>query len=213
MTAAADAVVYVVDDDEGVRRSLGRLLRAAGLNVQTFPSAKAFLEYTTPDCPCCLVLDLRMPGSSGLELQTALGEAQRTMPIIFITGHGNVPASVRAMKGGALDFLQKPFDDQELLDGVQRALAQSRQARAESAERTVVQRCVDTLTTRERQVLCLVVMGKLNKQIATELGAAEKTIKVHRGRVMKKMRAESVADLVRMAQKVNLGEPYQTKAQ
>ena len=212
----ADAVVYVVDDDEGVRRSLARLIRAVGLNVETFPSAKAFLEQPPFDGPSCLVLDLRLPGSSGLELQTALGEAQRTMPIIFITGHGDVPASVRAMKGGALDFLQKPFNDQELLDGVQRALARSRQARAEGAEQAVIQRCVDTLTARERQVLSLVVTGKLNKQIAIELGAAEKTIKVHRGRVMKKMQAESVADLVRMTQKVGLastpGGPYQTKA-
>jgi FixJ family two-component response regulator len=205
----SDGVVYVVDDDDAVRRSLARLIRSVGLTVETFPSAKAFLEHTLPDRPACLVLDLRLPGPSGLDLQAALGDTQRRMPIIFITGHGNVPASVRAMKGGALDFLQKPFNDQDLLDGVHRGLARSRAAWAEGAERALVQQRLDMLTTRERQVLVLVVAGKLNKQIAAELGAAEKTIKVHRGRVMKKMQAESVADLVRMTQKVEL---YQTKA-
>jgi FixJ family two-component response regulator len=205
----SDGVVYVVDDDDAVRRSLARLIRSVGLAVETFPSAKAFLEHTLPDRPACLVLDLRLPGPSGLDLQAALGDTQRRMPIIFITGHGNVPASVRAMKGGAIDFLQKPFNDQDLLDGVHRGLARSRAAWEEGAERAVVQGRLDMLTTRERQVLTLVVAGKLNKQIAAELGAAEKTIKVHRGRVMKKMQAESVADLVRMTQKVEL---YQTKA-
>jgi FixJ family two-component response regulator len=205
----SEAVVYVVDDDEAVRRSLARLIRSVGLAVETFPSAKAFLDHPLDDRPCCLVLDLRLPGPSGLDLQTALANAQRSLPIVFITGHGNVPASVRAMKAGALDFLQKPFHDQDLLDAVQRGLGRSRAARAEGAERAALQRRVDLLTTRERQVLTLVVTGKLNKQIAAELGAAEKTIKVHRGRVMKKMQAESVADLVRMTQKVDL---YQTKA-
>lgn len=207
----ADAVVYVVDDDESVRRSLARLLRSVGLNVETFPSGKAFLEHKLSDRPACLVLDLRLPGFSGLDLQTALGESQPTIPIIFITGHGNVPASVRAMKGGALDFLEKPFSNQELLDSVQRGLARSRRARAEAAEQAAIQRRLDTLTARERQVLSLVVRGSLNKQIAAELGAAEKTIKVHRGRMMKKMDAGSVADLVRMTQKVGL-EAHQTKA-
>jgi FixJ family two-component response regulator len=205
----SDGVVYVVDDDDAVRRSLARLIRSVGLTVETFPSAKAFLEHRPPDRPACLVLDLRLPGPSGLDLQAALGDTQSTLPIIFITGHGNVPASVRAMKGGAIDFLQKPFNDQDLLDGVHRGLARSRAAWAEGAERAVVQGRLDMLTTRERQVLILVVAGKLNKQIAAELGAAEKTVKVHRGRVMKKMQAESVADLVRMTQKVEL---YQTKA-
>ena len=208
-----EAVVYVVDDDEAVRRSLARLIRSVGLAVETFPSAKAFLEHPLPDRPSCLVLDLRLPGPSGLDLQTVLGEAQRTLPIIFITGHGSVPTSVRAMKAGALDFLQKPFNDQDLLNAVHRGLTRSRAAWAEGTERAALQRRVDLLTARERQVLTLVVTGRLNKQIAAELGAAEKTIKVHRGRVMKKMQAESVADLVRMAEKVDLGETHQTKAQ
>jgi FixJ family two-component response regulator len=158
------------------------------------------------------VLDVRLPGPSGLELQTALGEAQRALPIIFVTGHGNVPMSVSAMKSGALDFLQKPFNDHELLVAVQRALAQSRQARAENAERASVQRRFEALTPREREVLSLVVAGMLNKQIAARLGAAEKTIKVHRGRVMKKMAAESVAELVRMVQRLDLPAGHQTKA-
>jgi len=199
-----DGMVYVVDDDETVRRSLARLVRSVGLRVETFASAQAFLEHKGMDRPSCLVLDVRLPGLSGLDLQTAMGEAQRTMPIIFITGRGNVRMSVRAMKGGALDFLQKPFDSQDLLDAIQRALGQSREARVGDAERAAIERRLATLTPREREVLALVVSGLLNKQIAGELGAAEKTVKVHRGRVMKKMEAESVAELVRMTQKVNL---------
>jgi FixJ family two-component response regulator len=208
----SDAVVYVVEDDEGVRRALARLLRSVGLSVETFASAKAFLEYPRPDRPACLVLDVRLPGPSGLELQTALGRAQSTLPIIFITGHGTVPMSVRAMKAGAVDFLQKPFDDHELLETVQRALGRSRHARTEHSERATLQNRFHALTPREQEVLSLVVTGMLNKQIAARLGAAEKTIKVHRGRVMKKMAAESVADLVRMAQRLDLPAGNQTKA-
>jgi FixJ family two-component response regulator len=203
----SDAVVYVVDDDAGVRRSLARLVRSVGLNVETFPSAKEFLEHKGKDRPACLVLDVRLPGLSGLELQTAMGQSQRTMPIIFITGRGNVPMSVRAMKEGALDFLQKPFDPQGLLDAVQRALVRSSRARAVDVERAAIEERLALLTPREREVLTLLVTGMLNKQIAAELGAAEKTIKVHRGRVMKKMQAESVADLVRMTQKAGLEMP------
>jgi FixJ family two-component response regulator len=208
----SDAVVYVVEDDEAVRRALARLLRSVGLSVETFASAKAFLEYPRPDRPACLVLDVRLPGPSGLELQTALGGAQSTLPIIFITGHGTVPMSVRAMKAGAVDFLQKPFDDHELLETVQRALGRSRHGRVESSERAALQSRFRALTPREQEVLSLVVTGMLNKQIAARLGAAEKTIKVHRGRVMKKMAAESVADLVRMAQRLDLPAGHQTKA-
>ena len=193
-----DAAVYVVDDDESVRKSLARLIRSVGLPVETFPSAQAFLDAPRADRPSCLILDLRLPGASGLELQTALGDAGRTLPIIFISGVATVPASVRAMKGGALDFLQKPFDEAELLDRIRQALGRSHEARAEHARRDAVQRRLGALTPRERQVLDLVVAGKLNQQIAAELGAAEKTIKIHRGRVMRKMQADSVADLVRM---------------
>jgi FixJ family two-component response regulator len=199
---SSDAVVYVVDDDDSVRAALARLVRSVGLKAETFPSAKAFLEQKLPDRTACLVLDVRLPGSSGLDLQTALGQAQQIMPIIFITGYGNVPVSVRAMKGGALDFLEKPFNDEELLDAIRRALARSDQARSENAERTALQLRLNSLTAREREVLGLVITGMLNKQIAAELGAAEKTIKVHRGRVMKKMAADSVAELVRIAQKI-----------
>jgi len=196
--------VYVVDDDESIRRSLARLLRAAGFTVETFSSAQAFLAHDPPDRVACIVLDVRLPGVSGLDLQSALLGAGRAMPIIFITGFGNVPMSVQAMKGGAIDFLQKPYDEKELLGAVERALARERHARADRAERLVVQRRFDTLTPREREVLRLVVAGLLNKQIAFNLGAAEKTVKIHRGRVMHKMQAESVADLVRMTQRIGI---------
>jgi len=197
------SIVYVVDDEDSVCRALARLIRSVGLGVETFHSARAFLEYTAPDRPACLVLDVRLSGPSGLDLQVALREAGRALPIVFITGHGDVPTSVRAMKGGAVDFLQKPFNDQELLDCIHRALARSREERADRAERTELERRLATLTPREREVLALVVTGKLNKQIAGDLGIAEKTIKVHRGRVMEKMQAGSVAALVRMAEKLS----------
>jgi FixJ family two-component response regulator len=200
-------IVYVVDDDESVRRALGRLVRSVGLTVETFPSAKAFLEHKPSDGPACLVLDIRLPGPSGLDLQDALSRAGMELPIVFITGHGDVPTTVRAMKGGAVDFLQKPFNDQELLDCIQRAVARSREQRAERAERDELQRRLDTLTRREREVMLQVVTGKLNKQIASDLSAAEKTIKIHRGRVMQKMQADSVASLVRMVQKLKLTPP------
>ncbi|HEY7249268.1 MAG TPA: response regulator transcription factor [Methylomirabilota bacterium] len=197
-----EGVVYVVDDDASVRRALSRLIHSVGLEVMTFPSAHAFLAFTPSDRPACLVLDVRLPGPSGLDLQAALTQADRSVPIVFITGHGNVPTSVRAMKGGAVDFLQKPFNDQELLDCVQRALRRSGEERAERAERSELERRVGSLTPREREVLLLVVAGMLNKQIADKLGIAEKTIKVHRGRVMEKMQADSIADLVRMSEKL-----------
>lgn len=201
-----DGLVFVVDDDISVRRSLGVLIRSIGLESEAFPSAQAFLDHPLPDRPCCLVLDLRLPGPSGLDLQLALLKRSRTIPIIFISGHGDVPITARAMKGGAIDFLSKPFNDQDLLDAVQRALAKDRLARVEAAERAVIERHVATLTPRERQVMLLVVRGLLNKQIAGELGAAEKTIKIHRGRMMQKMEAGSVAELVRMTEKVGLSQ-------
>lgn len=203
-TKLEEAVVYVVDDDELVCRALARLFRSVGLEARTFPSATAFIDYTPLDRPACLVLDVRLPGLSGLDLQSALGQAQRDIPIVFLTGYGSVPTSVRAMKGGAVDFLEKPFNDQQLLDCVQRALARNREQRANRAERLEFQRRLETLTPREREVLKLVVAGRLNKQIADTLGNAEKTIKIHRGRVMRKMQADSVADLVRMTEKLGL---------
>jgi FixJ family two-component response regulator len=199
-----EAIVYVIDDDKSVCRALARLIQSGGLEVETFNSAEAFLKRTPARCPRCLVLEVRLPGTSGLDLQASLGRDQAAMPIIFVTGHGNVPLSVRAMKNGALDFLQKPFHDQELLDAIQRALARSRIALSEQAECASIQGRLATLTPRERQVLGLVVRGMLNKHIADELGAAEKTIRIHRGRAMKKMQANSVAEVVTMTHKIGL---------
>lgn len=194
----SDGVVYVVDDDASVRRALARLIASAGIDVETFPSAKAFLEHPVTDRPACLVLDVRLRGESGLELQAALGDARRQLPIIFLTGHATVPASVHAMKQGALDFLQKPVDERELLGGIERALGRSREARVQEGARAEIQHRLDRLTRREREVLDLVAAGLLNKQIGERMGVSEKTVKVHRGRVMRKMAAEAVADLVRM---------------
>jgi FixJ family two-component response regulator len=200
----SDGTVYIVDDDPAVGRSLSRLIRSVGLNALAFASAQAFLDHPRQDEPACMILDVRMPGVGGLDLQARLASVQQVVPIIFITGHGNVPTSVKAMKGGAMDFLQKPFNDDKLLAAVQRGLARSRDARAEAAARAEIEQRLRTLTPRERQVLALVVNGLLNKQIAAELGAAEKTIKVHRGRVMQKMRASSVAEIVRMTERLGL---------
>ena len=197
-------VVYVVDDDDSVLKALRRLIRSVGLEVETFSSAAMFMKRTATDLPACLVLDVRLTGKTGLDLQSDLGEAQRVLPIIFLTGYGDIPMSVRAMKKGAVDFLQKPCNDRELLDAIERALARSREGQAQIAEHRELERRVGTLTPREREVLSLVITGKLNKEIAAELGAAEKTIKVHRGRMMKKMQADSVAELVAMAQKIRL---------
>jgi FixJ family two-component response regulator len=192
--------VYVVDDDESVRRSLERLFVSVGLDVLAFPTAQAFLDAAPGRRPACLVLDVRLPGLGGLDLQSRLGPAQPELPVVFVSGHGNVPTSVRAMKGGAIDFLQKPFEEEDLLAAVQRGLALSRQAVTDRMVRADIERRLATLTRRERQVLELVVTGLLNKQIAAELGAAEKTIKVHRGRVMHKMQVPSVAELVRITE-------------
>jgi FixJ family two-component response regulator len=200
----SDATVYVVDDDPAIGRSLCRLIRTVGLEAVAFSSARAFLEHPRPTGPACLVLDVRMPGLGGLDLQAQLEASRNTLPIVFITGHGNVPTSVRAMKGGAVDFLQKPFNDDELIAAVQRALGLSRRAQAEAAVHAEIERRLRTLTPRELEVMKSVIKGLLNKQIAGELGAAEKTVKVHRGRVMQKMAANSVADLVHMAELIGL---------
>lgn len=200
----SEATVYIVDDDAGIGRALCRLVRAIGLDAVAFSSAQAFLDHPRSTGPACLVLDVRMPGLGGLDLQARLGEARHTLPIVFVTGHGSVPTSVRAMKGGAVDFLQKPFNEDELIAAVHRALALSRQAHSVATARAEIDRRVRTLTPREREVMALVVKGLLNKQIAGELGAAEKTVKVHRGRVMHKMQANSVADLVHMAERIGL---------
>jgi len=201
----SDAVVFIVDDDELIRDSLEQLIKSTGLKAETFSSAQAFLDVDLPDFASCLILDIRMPGLSGLELQNMLIKRGTLIPIIFITGHGTVPMSVRAMKAGAMDFLQKPFEDQELLDLVNQALVQNKQTKEEQATSEAVQKCIDSLTNRELDILLHVVTGMLNKQIAFELNISESTVKTHRARIMKKMEVESFADLVRATELVGLG--------
>jgi RNA polymerase sigma factor (sigma-70 family) len=199
----ADSVVLVVDDDASVREAIGSLIRSVGLRVETFETAQELLQSKPLNVPGCVVLDVRLPGLSGLELQRELTARDITLPIIFITGHGDIPMSVRAMKAGALDFLTKPFSDQELLELIQQALGRDRAKREQRADTARLRRCFDSLTPREREVMNLVVTGLLNKQIAGELGISEVTVKLHRGQVMKKMDAKSLAELVRMAQRLN----------
>jgi RNA polymerase sigma factor (sigma-70 family) len=197
--------VFVVDDDAAVRKSLERLLKSAGYHTEGFASAEEFLERWLGDpVPGCVVLDILMPGLDGLQLQQQLQTSTDGIPIIFITGHGDIPSSVRAMKAGAVDFFPKPFKDGELLKAIRQAMERDHQQRSQRAERAAVARLFETLTPREREVMALVVRGMLNKQIAFALGTSEKTIKIHRGRVMAKMKVDSVADLVRAAQKIDL---------
>jgi FixJ family two-component response regulator len=204
MSLIPGSTVYVVDDDESVREGLSSLLRSAGFRVELFPSAQAFLERPGDPCPGCLVLDVNLPGLSGLELQTRLADRQAALPIIFITGHGDIPMSVRAMKAGAAEFLTKPFSDRVLLDAVEQAIEKSRAAWRDRTALAGLQARYEALTPREREVLAHVVAGRLNKQIAGQLGTSEVTVKVHRGRVMEKMQAASVADLVKMAGRLGL---------
>jgi RNA polymerase sigma factor (sigma-70 family) len=201
---SAAPVVFVVDDDASVRSSLKFLLSTVGLQAETFDSADSFLHKTHVDVPSCLVLDVRLPGLSGLDFQRELATRNICIPIVFLTGHGDIPMSVRAMKAGAVEFLTKPFRDQDLLDAVHVALDRDRARREQETELTDIRRRFDSLTSREQEVVSMVVSGMLNKQIAAELGTAESTVKVQRSRAMEKMQAESLAHLIKMIQKLQL---------
>jgi FixJ family two-component response regulator len=198
-----EAVVFVVDDDASVRTSTERLVRSIGFRVQTFPSAREFLEGARPDGPSCLVLDIQMPGPSGLDLQQELGRSGIDMPIIFVTGHADVPTTVRAMKAGAVEFLTKPYRRQALVDAVRAAIQRNRVARDERRAATALRERYEHLTPREREVMAFVVAGRLNKQIAAELDTTERTIKFHRAHIMEKMAAASLPELVRMASQLD----------
>jgi FixJ family two-component response regulator len=202
--SAAEPVVFVVDDDESIRAGLRSLFKSVGLQVEVFGSAPEFLRSTLPNVASCLVLDIRLPGVSGLDFQDDLAKADIHIPIIFMTGHGDIPMSVKAMKAGAVDFLTKPFRDQDMLDGVTRALEHDRKRRENDQAVTDLRHLFGSLTAREREVMTHITAGLMNKQVAAELGVSEITVKIHRGRVMRKMGARSFADLVRMAEMLEL---------
>jgi FixJ family two-component response regulator len=201
------AVVFVVEDDESMRNALKNLLRSVGLKAELFESGQEFLQHKLPDVPCCLVLDVRLPGLSGLDVQKEMMKAANRIPIIFITAHGDIPMSVRAMKAGAVEFLTKPFRDQDLLDAIQSSLELDRTRRLQEGELIKLEERLHTLTPRERALLPLIVSGRPNKEIAAEVGISEITVKVHRANVMRKMQADSFADLIRIAGKLNLPAP------
>ncbi len=200
----SNATIAIVDDDPSVREGLSSLIRSAGLQVETFASAQEFLARPGAEAPSCLVLDLQLPGLSGLDLQKRMAEVGLEIPIVFLTGHGNIPASVQAMKAGAVEFLTKPFEEQDLLQAIQEALERDRRNREQRAEIRELQNRYESLTAREQEVMQQVVSGLLNKQVAAELDITEYTVKIHRGRVMRKMHAESLADLVRMAESLEI---------
>jgi FixJ family two-component response regulator len=205
-------IVFVVDDDRSVRDGLRRLITSVGLAAEVFPSAQAFLRARRPDAPGCLVLDVRLPGLSGLDLQRELADSDAALPIIFLTGHGDVPMSVRAMKAGAVEFLTKPFREQDLLDAIRSAIERDRASRGERRELTELRSRYASLTPRERDVLAGIVAGLLNKQIAGELGTSEVTVKEQRGHLMQKMQAGSVAELVRFASRLGITPPRSSAA-
>ncbi len=205
-------VVLVVDDDPSVREGLGRLFRSVGLDTKLFASAAELLEHTLPEAPCCLVLDIRLPGLSGLDFQAQLAKANIRVPIIMMTGYGDIPMSVRAMKAGAVDFLAKPFRDQDLLDAVAQAIDRDRKRRDSEKSLSELRGLFESLTTREREIMTLVTAGLMNKQVAAELGLSEITVKIHRGNVMRKMGVRSLADLVRAGEALELRRPKRSPA-
>jgi FixJ family two-component response regulator len=202
-----NGIVFIIDDDASIRAALRSLIRSVGLQVELFASTREFLQAKRSNLASCLVLDVRLPGASGLDFQSHLSEAGMHIPIIFITGHGDIPMSVRAMKAGAVEFLTKPFRDQDLLDAIQVALGRDRAGRRQEAEVRALRERFESLTPREREVLALVVSGLLNKQVAAAIGTSETTVKVHRSQLMRKMGAESLADLVRMAERIGIPKP------